>query len=128
MNKKFYICKVCGNLVDLINEGGGTLVCCGEDMQLFEVNTVDADYEKHIPVVNKLTEEGLDILEIKIGSVEHPMIREHYIDFLYVQYEDGGTMIKLDDKPYAKVNVTGKTPIGVYAYCNLHGMWGTELK
>ncbi len=128
MKKKFYLCKICGNLVDLINEGGGTLVCCGEDMELFTVNTVDADYEKHIPVVEVLKEGTEDIMEIKIGSVEHPMIREHYIDFLYVEYTDGGTLIKLDDKPYAKLNVTGKDLVGVYAYCNLHGMWGTSLK
>jgi desulfoferrodoxin-like iron-binding protein len=31
-----YRCNVCGNEVEVTKAGGGTLVCCGEDMELVE--------------------------------------------------------------------------------------------
>ena len=126
MKKNFYLCKHCGNLVDLINKGGGTLVCCGEPMQYLEINTVDADYEKHIPVVEEIVNENRNILEIKIGATPHPMTNEHYIDFVYVEYTNGGILIKLEREaePIISLDVTNHNVIGVYAYCNLHGLWG----
>lgn len=130
MKKEFYLCKHCGNLVKLINKGGGTLVCCGESMERLEVNTVDADHEKHIPVIKKINDGDRSILEIEIGAVPHPMIPEHYIDFIYVEYDDGGTLVKLEKEatPIVSLDVTKNTVIGVYAYCNLHGLWGKDLR
>ena len=130
MNKKFYLCNICKNLVDLINDGGGTLVCCGEEMELLINNTVDADYEKHIPAIDVKHENNRKVLEIKIGDVIHPMEENHYIDFIYIEYINGGTLIKLDitKDPILTWDITDENVLAVYAYCNLHGMWAKNLE
>ena len=69
-----YKCDVCGNMVEVIHDGPGQLVCCNQPMTLQEENTVDAAQEKHVPVIEK-TAEGI---VVKVGSVEHPMQDAHF--------------------------------------------------
>ena len=124
-NEKFYICRTCGNLINVINASGVPMMCCGKPMEALEPNTVEASGEKHIPAVT--VEEGA--VHVMIGSVEHPMVDVHYIEWVYLQTENGGQRINL--KPNQEPKVTfllgNEKPVAVYAYCNLHGLWKTEL-
>lgn len=122
--QKFFICKHCGNVVGKIIDSGVPLVCCGEKMQELVPNTVEASVEKHLPVVTMVDD---CTMKIEIGSVPHPMTEEHYIAFVYVQTEKGGIRVNLTEKPETVVCTCTDKPIAVYAYCNLHGMWKTEL-
>jgi len=85
---KIYKCEICGNIVEVLHGGAGTLVCCGEPMKLYSENSVDAALEKHVPVVEK-TENGL---KIKVGSVPHPMTEAHYIEWIEL-LADGKTCL-----------------------------------
>ena len=124
-NEKFYICRTCGNLINVINASGVPMMCCGKPMEALEPNTVEASEEKHIPAVT--VEDGA--VHVMIGSVEHPMVDVHYIEWVYLQTENGGQRINL--KPNQEPKVTfllgNEKPVAVYAYCNLHGLWKTEL-
>ena len=73
-----YKCEVCGNIVEVLHTGGGELVCCNQPMNLLEANTTDAATEKHVPVIEK----SGDTVTVKVGSVDHPMLNEHYIEFI----------------------------------------------
>lgn len=118
--KQVYKCDVCGNIVELLHTGDGTLVCCGQDMVLQNENTVDAAKEKHVPVIEKI--EG-GVL-VKVGSVEHPMVDEHYIEWIEIH---------TDTKVYRKYLTPGYKPQAefmlkeevLYAreYCNIHRLW-----
>lgn len=124
-NRKFYRCSVCGNLVGLIEEGGGELTCCGQPMALLKPNTVDASQEKHVPVL--ATENGK--AAVKIGSAPHPMLPEHSIQWVYVCTENGGHRygLKPGDKPEAAILESPESVCAVFAYCNLHGLWQAAL-
>lgn len=123
--QKFYICKHCGNLVELIHAGGGVLVCCGDPMEELKPNTVDASQEKHVPVI---TVNG-DTVKVAIGAVAHPMTEEHYIQWIFLQTEHGGQhyTLKPGDAPEATFCLNGDKAVAAYAYCNLHGLWKKEL-
>lgn len=123
--KKFYTCGVCGNLVDLIHEGGGTLVCCGQNMNLLVPNTVEAAHEKHIPIV---TLDGTKAV-VKVGSVPHPMVAEHYIQWIYLCCGNKGSIVYLNpgDAPEATFCVDASAVGVAYAYCNLHGLWSAAF-
>ncbi|MFA7673290.1 MAG: desulfoferrodoxin family protein [Clostridia bacterium] len=125
--QKFYICKHCGNILGLINNAGAPLICCGEKMTELIPNTTDATKEKHVPVVkvngNRVT--------VDIGSLPHPMIREHYIMWVYIQTEKGGQrkVLAPDDKPTTEFILTDDDMIRkAFIYCNLHGLWMTDVK
>lgn len=122
---KFFICKHCGNVVTFIHESGAPLSCCGEQMTQITPNTVDAVVEKHVPAV---TVDGETISAV-VGSVEHPMVPEHFIQWICLETNQG-THIKYlapGEKPKAVFKVVDETPIAVYEYCNLHGLWKSEL-
>lgn len=121
---KFFKCPICGNVVMKVVDAGVSVVCCGRKMEELEPNTVDASGEKHVPVVKKL--EG-GKLKVEVGSVPHPMLPEHHIAFIYVETENGGIRVDLTDKPEADFCVCSGKPLAVYEYCNLHGLWKTEL-
>ena len=123
---KFYICKHCGNIVGLIHNAGVPLVCCGEKMSELVPNTTEAATEKHLPVV----EMDGNIVKVSVGSVEHPSTEEHYIAWLYLETAHGGQRkaIKPGDKPEVSFALQDDELIAVYAYCNLHGLWKTEIK
>lgn len=125
MKAKFYICRRCGNLVGMIHDAGVPMVCCGEKMEALVPNTVDASGEKHLPVV---TVDG-DMVRVHVGSIDHPMLAEHYIGWVYIQTEQGGQrkILNPGDEPEVTFYLGGDKATAVYAYCNLHGLWMTEL-
>ncbi|MEG2770123.1 MAG: desulfoferrodoxin family protein, partial [Oscillospiraceae bacterium] len=114
-----------GNMVGLIDDKGVPLVCCGENMVELVPNTVEASHEKHIPVVTKNGNE----ITVTIGSVEHPMQEEHHIAFIYVETAKGGQRkcLKVGDKPTLTFSFVDDTPIAVFAYCNIHGLWKADI-
>ena len=115
-----YKCEVCGNIVELLHEGKGELVCCGKPMKLFVENTVDAAREKHVPVIKK-TSTGV---KVKVGSVAHPMVEEHYIEWIEI-IADGKSyrqFLKPGDAPEATFAIQANNIIA-REYCNLHGLW-----
>lgn len=125
MEAKFYVCKHCGNIVAFVENKGVPVMCCGEKMEEIVAGTVDAAVEKHVPEVTK---EG-NTVKVKVGSVEHPMMEAHYIPFIWVHTVHGNQMktLKPGDKPEATFVLTdGDELLGVYAYCNLHGLWKAE--
>lgn len=124
MGVKFYKCNHCGNIIYKLVDSGVPVVCCGEKMQELTANTVDASTEKHVPVVTRLNDSQI---KVEVGSVPHPMVPEHYIAFIFVETENGGSFALLKDKPEAVFNVGTEKVIAVYEYCNLHGLWKTEL-
>ncbi len=122
---KFKRCKMCGNLVGVINDSGVPMMCCGQPMEELVPNTVDASGEKHLPVVQ--VEDGKVI--VRIGSVEHPMVPEHFIEWVYLKTDKGGHRVNLQpgEKPEVTFCLCGEKAEAVYAYCNLHGLWMTAL-
>lgn len=124
MATRFFKCNHCGNVIEKVVDKGVPVVCCGERMQELIPNTVDASGEKHVPVVTQLDE---NTIKVEVGSVAHPMLEEHHIAFIYVETERGGIRVNLTDKPEAVVYIGDERPIAVYEYCNLHGLWKTEL-
>lgn len=127
MNKdqKFYLCKHCGNLIGMINDSGVNPVCCGEKMTLLVPNTVEASNEKHLPVISI---DG-NIVTVKVGSVPHPMLAEHFIQWIYLQTKNGGQRRALlpGQEPVAKFAIVDDEVVAAFEYCNLHGLWKTEL-
>ncbi|MDR2707896.1 MAG: desulfoferrodoxin [Nitrososphaerota archaeon] len=122
---KFFICKRCGNVVRLIVDKGGLLVCCGEKMAELVSNTVDASVEKHKPVV---TVSG-DNVTVAVGSVLHPMQDDHHIAFVCIETENGNQRkcLKVGEEPKATFNIANDKLVAAYAYCNLHGLWKTDI-
>jgi len=117
---QIYKCEVCGNIVEVLHEGQGELVCCGQPMKLYVENTVDAAREKHVPVMEKTTTGA----KVKVGSVAHPMEEKHYIEWIEV-IVDGKAyrqFLKPGDTPEATFDVKGEK-ITAREYCNLHGLW-----
>lgn len=124
MAVKFYKCNHCGNVIVKLVDSKVPVVCCGEKMEELVANTVDASNEKHVPVVTKL--DG-NRIKVEVGSVAHPMLPEHHISFIYVETDKGGMHVNLTDKPEAEFCLGDAKGIAVYEYCNLHGLWKTEL-
>lgn len=125
MENRFFICEHCGNIVGLIHNGGVPLMCCGQKMTQIIPGTVDAAKEKHIPVVSV---EG-DIVKVNVGSVSHPMTKEHSIIWVYLETDRGGQRksLPVDGAPEVAFALKDEKPVAVYAYCNLHGLWKTEI-
>lgn len=126
MRAQFYICRHCGNLVGMIKNDGVPMMCCGEKMELLLPNTTDAAGEKHLPVVT--VEDGA--IHVNIGAVNHPMSPAHYIEWIYVETEKGGHRRILNplEEPEVTLCLGDDKPVAVYAYCNLHGLWMTEIE
>lgn len=122
METKFYKCKHCGQIVEVIKLTGAPLVCCGDKMEELIPGTTDASLEKHVPV---MTRNG-NVIEVKVGSVEHPMIKEHYIEWVVLQTKKGNQRKQLhpEEKPCVRFVLEDDDEVeAVYAYCNLHGLW-----
>ena len=124
-DNRFYICEKCGNIVGMIHNGGVPMMCCGQKMAKLEADVVEASLEKHIPVV---AVEG-NTVRVNVGSVTHPMSEEHHIAWVYLQTNRGGQRKCLDvtGAPEVTFALADETPVAVYAYCNLHGLWKTDL-
>lgn len=115
-----YKCEVCGNIVEVLHGGDGELVCCGQPMNRFVENTVDAAKEKHVPVVERI-EGGV---KVKVGDVAHPMEEKHYIEWVEI-IADGKAyrqFLNPGEAPEATFNVEAGQ-ITAREYCNLHGLW-----
>ena len=125
--KKFYICKHCGNMIGMIKSSGVNVVCCGDPMTELNPNSTEAAQEKHVPVV---VVDGATV-KVTVGSVLHPMTEEHHIAWIYLETEQGGQRKKLavGSKPEAEFALAGGDKVvGVYEYCNLHGLWLTKVE
>ncbi len=124
MTKKrgIYICKKCGNIVEVLHEGVGTLVCCVEDMVLFEEKSADTSTEKHVPFIKR---EGDKYVVIVGENALHPMEEKHYIEWIELVV-DGVIHRKFlnpGDKPEAVFEVPEGKEVYAREYCNIHGLW-----
>ena len=126
MEQNFYYCKHCGNIIVKVNDSGAPLICCGKKMEVLNPNINDGAKEKHVPVYSvrcgKVT--------VNIGTIPHPMIPEHYIEWVYLQTNQGGQrkLLHPGEKPQVVFSLTQDDfPIAAYAYCNLHGLWMTKF-
>ena len=124
-NIKFYICPTCGNIIEMVHDSGVTPVCCGKKMTDLIPNTVEASGEKHIPVVTVKD----NIVTVNVGSAEHPMQDAHHIEWVQLVTDHGSQRkhLKPSEAPNVIFQLAGDKPLAVYAYCNLHGLWKTEL-
>ncbi len=119
---KFYICKHCGNIVAMVKESGAPISCCGEKMSEIIPGTTDAAVEKHVPVI----EVNGNIVTVTVGEVIHPMIPEHYIEWIAISTNKGNQrkLLKPGEEPKACFALCeGEQVEAAYAYCNLHSLW-----
>ena len=122
MKQKFYICRHCGNIIAMLRDKGVPVYCCGEEMQEITPGTTEASTEKHIPVYE--VRDG--IVHVTVGSVEQPMTKEHYIEWVCLETERGIQSAHLDpdDKPKAKFALCeGDEVRAIYAFSNQHDLW-----
>lgn len=121
----FYICRTCGKIIETIKAGAPDTVCCGKPMEQLVPNTSEGAGEKHLPVVKVEGEK----VQVNVGEVDHPMQDVHYIEWIVLKTDKGvyRRNLKPGDKPSAVFTLNEEKPVAVYAYCNLHGLWKTEL-
>lgn len=122
MEKKYYVCKHCGNIIEKVKDSGVSVVCCGEKMSELVPGTVEASREKHIP---EFKVSG-NVVEVNVGSIDHPMIPEHYIEWVSIITKEGEQRKQLlpGNAPNVKFVLSdGDELVQVFAYCNLHGLW-----
>ena len=119
--KEIYKCNICGNIIEILHEGIGRLVCCDEPMELMKEKTEDSSIEKHVPFIEK-TASGI---LVKVGeNQDHPMEEKHYIEWIQV-IADGVSyrmFLKPGDKPQAEFTIKANE-IVAREYCNIHGLW-----
>ena len=123
---KFFKCEVCGNIIHFMNASGVPVMCCGKKMEELIPGTSDGAAEKHVPVIvregNKIT--------VMVGEVAHPMVEEHYIQWVILETKKGFQKVSLnpDEAPKAEfVLAEGDEAVAAYEYCNLHGLWKAEI-
>ena len=122
MEQKFLKCEKCGNIVAVVHATGVPVMCCGQKMSQIIPGTVEASLEKHIP---EYTVENNKVYVV-VGSIEHPMVPEHFIEWVSVQTKYGNQRKQLKPNQEPKVCFAlceGDEVEAVYAYCNLHGLW-----
>ncbi len=126
MKTKFYRCTVCGNVIVKLTDSGVTPYCCDAEMEELVPKVEEVGMEKHLPVVTRVDD---CTLKVEIGSEPHPMIPEHYIQWIYLETKHGGQFIHLSPtcKPCTHFCACKDDPIAVYEYCNIHGLWKTVL-
>ena len=123
-NTVFYKCPICGNLIGLIDGDINHMMCCGRKMELLVANSEDAATEKHVPVYERVEDEIL----VKVGEVDHPMDKDHYIMWIAQVSDNQTTRVRL--YPEQGIAVRFKYIPGsiLYAYCNKHGLWKADVK
>ena len=122
MEMVFYRCEHCGQIVAIVKKTGVPIMCCGQPMKEIVPGMTDASVEKHVPVYT--VENG--IVTVTVGSVEHPMLPEHYIEWIALKTTGGNQrkVLKPGDAPKACFAICeGDEVEAVYAYCNLHSLW-----
>ncbi|MBR4372734.1 MAG: desulfoferrodoxin Dfx [Treponema sp.] len=127
---KFFKCKKCGKIVEVVNEGCPVVVCCGEEMTELKANTNDGATEKHVPVitVGEVTDSGINV-NVKVGSVVHPMEDDHYIQWIVIETDKGvyRRNLKPNTPPEANFTLRDEEELkAAYEYCNKHGLWKAE--
>lgn len=126
---KFYRCRLCGKIIEVINDTPSALECCNTQMDLLKVNSVDASNEKHVPFVTLID----GVAEVQIGEMLHPASAEHHIEFIVAETNRRKiTLFHLDplEEPRRKICLCQKCDeklVAVYSYCNLHGLWLKEF-
>ena len=120
---RFGLCKVCGNLVQM--DGKDSDVCCGVKMDQIMEGAVDASREKHTPIVTM----GNGEVSVFVGKDEHPMTKEHLVEWIYLKTDKGRYIKYLDagQKPGVSFPLDKEKPLEISAYCNKHGLWRAEL-
>ena len=121
-----YECEICGNVVEMLHEGAGELVCCGQPMELLDVKTADTSTEKHVPFVKR--EENKYVVRIGENAL-HPMEEKHYIEWIELTV-DGiiyRKFLKPDEKPEAVFEVPEGKEVSAREFCNIHGLWINKL-
>ena len=123
--RELYRCSICGNVVEVVEQGAPALVCCHQPMEKLEAKTEDAAKEKHVPVI----EASGDGILVRVGSVEHPMEEKHSIGFIEVLTKDQVLRAELvpGQKPVAEFRIKQEDVVEVREYCNLHGLWKVNL-
>ena len=122
MEKKYFICEHCGNIISMVKDTGVPVMCCGQKMTELVPGTTDAAVEKHVPVYSV---EG-NLVRVKVGSVDHPMLDVHFIQWIAVESKQGVQIkyLQPDQAPEAVFALSeGDELVAVYEYCNLHGLW-----
>ena len=122
---EIFICKHCGNVVIKLTDRKVPVVCCGEKMQLLEAGVIDAAQEKHVPVFAVKDQ----MVTVQIGSVEHPMVSEHWIEWIIAETNQGALVkwLKPEESPKAVFALAeGEELKAVWAYCNIHGLWKAD--
>ena len=111
---EIYKCEICGNIVEVLHIGIGELVCCGQPMKFQDESVKDGAFEKHLPIIKGN--------EVKVGSINHPMEKSHYIE--WIEATDGQQISKIFLKPGQNPKAEFCfTPISTRIYCNIHGLW-----
>ena len=119
---KFYVCSHCGNIIAYVKNSGVPVVCCVEAMKELVPNTTDAAVEKHVPVIHTDSQK----VTVTVGSTSHPMLEEHYIEWIALATKQGNQRkeLKPGQEPQAEFMISEDDEVlEVYAYCNLHGLW-----
>lgn len=122
MEQKYYICEHCGNIITKIKDTGVPVVCCGQKMTELIPGTTDGALEKHVPVYEVKDNK----VYVTVGSVEHPMLQQHYIEWISIQTNKGMQRKVLSPGQVPKVTFAlceDEKLEAVYEYCNLHGLW-----
>lgn len=122
---QLYKCNICNNIAQILHEGEGELVCCGQVMELLDAKNEDKMSEKHVP---KFFENGNNEF-IQVGEVQHPMLEEHYIEFIQGISDDKTCVITKFLHPNQEPKMFINKPENVnkaYEYCNIHGLWEGE--
>ena len=123
-NTVFYRCPICGNIIGLIEGDINHMRCCGKEMELMVANSVDASQEKHVPVYERVEDE----IAVKVGEIEHPMEKDHYIVWIAQVSDNQTTRIRLYPEQDTTVRFKYIPKSIIYAYCNKHGLWKTEVE
>ena len=122
MEMKFYRCETCGQIIAIVKKTAVPVMCCGKPMKEIIPGTTDAAAEKHVPVVEV---DGNKVV-VKVGSVAHPMLPEHFIEWIAIQTKMGNQRKALNpgEEPKACFMLCEGDEIeAAYAYCNLHSLW-----
>ena len=122
---EFFKCKHCGQIIKKVRATQAPVFCCGEKMEVVTPNTTDAALEKHVPVIEI---NGKEVV-VTVGSTHHPMVEEHYIEWVILETDKGSYKMNLkpNDKPVAIFHLRdGEEVLHAYEYCNLHGLWMTK--
>jgi len=121
--KQIYRCNICGNIVTVLHAGVGQLVCCGQPMELLVEKTADVGLEKHVPVIEKVGNK----VNVKVGSVPHPMEQKHHIEWIEIIADDVvyRKFLKPGDEPKAEFEIAAEK-LEAREYCTIHGLWKSK--